>query len=207
MAAKKPNIVVIWGDDIGWFNISAYNRGMMGYRTPNIDRIANEGVLFTDAYAQQSCTAGRAAFVTGQSPIRTGLLTIGMPVRNGEAYLADALESLLAQSLSDLELIVSDNGSTEGTEAIVRSAAERDPRLHPERGVPVSTRTPPHARVALYLSGFRRRDFRRAARPTAGSRNRIPSRLASVRNRSTPERGSSDNSASRPAPGKLGFRS
>ena len=79
MAAKKPNILVIWGDDIGWFNISAYNRGMMGYKTPNIDRIANEGVMFTDAYAQQSCTAGRAAFVTGQSPIRTGLLTIGMP--------------------------------------------------------------------------------------------------------------------------------
>ena len=77
--AKKPNIVVIWGDDIGWFNISAYNRGMMGYKTPNIDRIANDGVLFTDAYAQQSCTAGRAAFITGQSPIRTGLLTIGMP--------------------------------------------------------------------------------------------------------------------------------
>ena len=79
MAAKKPNIVVIWGDDIGWFNISAYNHGMMGYKTPNIDRIASEGVLFTDAYAQQSCTAGRAAFITGQSPIRTGLLTIGMP--------------------------------------------------------------------------------------------------------------------------------
>jgi len=71
--------VVIWGDDVGWFNISAYNRGMKGYKTPNIDRIANDGVLFTDAYAQQSCTAGRAAFVTGQSPVRTGLLTIGMP--------------------------------------------------------------------------------------------------------------------------------
>lgn len=75
----RPNILVIWGDDIGWFNISAYNRGMMGYKTPNIDRIAKEGVLFTDAYAQQSCTAGRAAFITGQSPVRTGLLTIGMP--------------------------------------------------------------------------------------------------------------------------------
>lgn len=79
MAAKKPNILVIWGDDIGWFNISAYNRGMMAYQTPNIDRIANEGVLFTDAYAQQSCTAGRAAFITGQSPIRTGLLRVGLP--------------------------------------------------------------------------------------------------------------------------------
>jgi arylsulfatase len=75
----KPNIVVIWGDDIGQFNISAYNRGMMGYRTPNIDRIANEGALFTDWYGQQSCTAGRAAFITGQSPIRTGLTKVGLP--------------------------------------------------------------------------------------------------------------------------------
>ena len=77
--AKKPNILVIWGDDIGWSNVSAYNMGMMGYKTPNIDRIANEGVLFTDYYAQQSCTAGRAAFITGQHPFRTGLLTVGMP--------------------------------------------------------------------------------------------------------------------------------
>ena len=67
------------GDDIGWFNISAYNLGMMGYRTPNIDRIAKEGALFTDWYGQQSCTAGRAAFITGQSPIRTGLTKVGLP--------------------------------------------------------------------------------------------------------------------------------
>ncbi len=76
---KKPNIVVIWGDDIGWFNISAYNMGMMGYQTPNIDRIAKEGAIFTDWYGQQSCTAGRAAFLTGQSPIRTGLTKVGLP--------------------------------------------------------------------------------------------------------------------------------
>ena len=76
---KKPNILVIWGDDIGGFNISAYNRGMMGYKTPNIDSIANQGALFTDWYGQQSCTAGRAAFVTGQSPIRTGLTKVGLP--------------------------------------------------------------------------------------------------------------------------------
>jgi arylsulfatase len=75
----KPNILVIWGDDIGGFNISAYNRGMMGYKTPNIDRIAEEGALFTDWYGQQSCTAGRAAFITGQSPIRTGLTKVGLP--------------------------------------------------------------------------------------------------------------------------------
>lgn len=78
-APDKPNILVIWGDDIGWYNISAYNLGVMGYKTPNIDRIAREGALFTDWYGQQSCTAGRAAFLTGQSPIRTGLLKVGLP--------------------------------------------------------------------------------------------------------------------------------
>ena len=76
---KKPNILVIMGDDIGWFNPSVYHRGIMGYRTPNIDRIAHEGAMFTDWYGQQSCTAGRAAFVTGQSPIRTGLTKVGLP--------------------------------------------------------------------------------------------------------------------------------
>ena len=76
---QKPNILIIMGDDIGYWNISAYNRGMMGYRTPNIDRIANEGAIFTDYYGQQSCTAGRAAFITGQSPLRTGLLKVGLP--------------------------------------------------------------------------------------------------------------------------------
>jgi arylsulfatase len=78
-AQRKPNIVVIWGDDIGWYNVSAYNQGVMGYRTPNIDRIAKEGAMFTDWYGQQSCTAGRAAFITGQSPIRTGLTKVGLP--------------------------------------------------------------------------------------------------------------------------------
>lgn len=77
--AKKPNILVIWGDDIGIPQISAYTQGLMGYQTPNIDRIAKEGMLFTDAYGQQSCTAGRASFITGEEPFRAGLLTIGMP--------------------------------------------------------------------------------------------------------------------------------
>lgn len=76
---EKPNFLIIWGDDVGWMNASAYNRGMMGYKTPNIDRIAEDGALFTDWYAQQSCTAGRAAFITGQSPFRTGLLKVGLP--------------------------------------------------------------------------------------------------------------------------------
>src|SRR3954465_355733 len=75
----KPNILIIWGDDIGWFNVSAYNHGLMGYKTPNIDRIAKEGAMFTDWYGQQSCTAGRACFITGQSGFRTGLLKVGLP--------------------------------------------------------------------------------------------------------------------------------
>lgn len=78
-AAEKPNILVIWGDDIGIWNISKYSHGLMGYPTTNIDRIANEGMLFTDYYGEQSCTAGRAAFITGQSPIRTGLTKVGVP--------------------------------------------------------------------------------------------------------------------------------
>ena len=76
---KKPNIIIIWGDDIGQSNVSAYTKGLMGYRTPNIDRVANEGVIFTDYYAEQSCTAGRSAFITGQSVFRTGLSKVGLP--------------------------------------------------------------------------------------------------------------------------------
>ena len=76
---KKPNILVIWGDDIGQSNLSCYTKGVMGYRTPNIDRIANEGMIFTDYYGEQSCTAGRSAFITGQSVFRTGLSKVGIP--------------------------------------------------------------------------------------------------------------------------------
>src|SRR5690349_9129297 len=79
MPEQKPNIVVIWGDDIGISNLSCYSRGMMGYSTPNIDRIADEGMLFTDSYGEQSCTAGRSAFITGQSVYRTGLSKVGVP--------------------------------------------------------------------------------------------------------------------------------
>jgi arylsulfatase A-like enzyme len=77
--SDKPNILIIWGDDVGMWNISAYHRGMMGGSTPNIDRIANEGMIFMDHYAQASCTAGRAAFILGQYPLRTGLSTVGLP--------------------------------------------------------------------------------------------------------------------------------
>jgi len=96
---QRPNILVIWGDDIGWYNVSAYNMGVMGYRTPNIDRIAREGAMFTDWYAQQSCTAGRAAFITGQSPIRTGLTKVGLPgadvgLRPQDPTIAELLKPL-----------------------------------------------------------------------------------------------------------------
>ena len=95
-ANEKPNILVIWGDDIGQDNISAYHRGLMGGTTPNIDRIAKEGAMFTDAYAQQSCTAGRASFMLGQNPFRTGLLTIGMPgAKHGVRKIDPGIAELL----------------------------------------------------------------------------------------------------------------
>ena len=99
MATKQPNILILWGDDIGTWNISYFSRGMMGYRTPNIDRVANEGVAFTDYYGQQSCTAGRAAFITGQNPLRTGLTKVGMPgasvgLHPEDPTIADLLKSL-----------------------------------------------------------------------------------------------------------------
>jgi arylsulfatase A-like enzyme len=96
---KKPNILVIMGDDIGWYNASIYNRGDMGYQTPNIDRIGKEGAMFLSWYGQQSCTAGRAAFITGQSPIRTGLTKVGLPgadigLSDKDPSVADVLKSL-----------------------------------------------------------------------------------------------------------------
>lgn len=95
---KPPNILVIFSDDIGHDNLSAYNRGMLDYHTQNIDRLATEGALFTDHYAQRSCTAGRAAFALGQNPFRTGLLTIGMPgvdhgVRAEDPTIAELLKN------------------------------------------------------------------------------------------------------------------
>ena len=98
-STTKPNIVVIWGDDIGQTNISAYSRGLMGYRTPNIDRVAEEGMLFTDSYAEQSCTAGRSAFITGQSVFRTGLSKVGFPgadlgLRGEDPTIAELLKPL-----------------------------------------------------------------------------------------------------------------
>jgi arylsulfatase A-like enzyme len=96
---RKPNLLVIWGDDIGQSNISAYSKGMMGYRTPNIDRIANEGMIFTDYYAEQSCTAGRAAFIMGQSVFRSGLSKVGLP---GAALGMRAEDPTIAELLKPL---------------------------------------------------------------------------------------------------------
>ena len=95
---KPPNILVIWGDDIGWQNVSAYGMGTMGYTTPNIDSIGNEGIRFTDHYAQPSCTAGRASFITGQYPIRSGMTTVGQP---GDALGLSAKSPSLAEVLKD----------------------------------------------------------------------------------------------------------
>jgi arylsulfatase len=97
--SKKPNILVIWGDDVGITNLSCYSDGLMGYRTPNIDRIADEGMRFTDSYGQQSCTAGRAAFITGQSPYRTGLTKVGMP---GADVGLNAEDATIAELLKPL---------------------------------------------------------------------------------------------------------
>jgi arylsulfatase A-like enzyme len=99
MPNGKPNILIIWGDDIGITNLSCYSDGLMGYRTPNIDRIADEGMRFTDSYGQQSCTAGRAAFITGQNPYRTGLTKVGMPgadigLQPEDATIAELLKPL-----------------------------------------------------------------------------------------------------------------
>jgi len=98
-ADKKPNIVVIWGDDIGQSNVSAYSMGVMGYRTPNIDRLASHGIIFTDYYAEQSCTAGRASFITGQHGMRTGLTKVGVPgatlgLRSEDPTIAELLKPL-----------------------------------------------------------------------------------------------------------------
>src|SRR5437870_10992916 len=98
-ADKKPNILVIWGDDIGQTNISAYSLGLMGYRTPNIDRIAREGMIFTDYYAEQSCTAGRSSFITGQCTLRTGLSKVGVP---GAPVGLQARDATIAELLKPL---------------------------------------------------------------------------------------------------------
>jgi hypothetical protein len=98
-SGRKPNILVIFGDDIGQTNITAYSFGLMGYRTPNIDRIAREGMMFTDYYAEQSCTAGRSSFITGQCTLRTGLSKVGIP---GATVGLQARDATIAELLKPL---------------------------------------------------------------------------------------------------------
>lgn len=146
----KPNILVLMGDDIGWFNISAYNNGMMGYKTPNIDRIAKEGVMFTDLYGEQSCTAGRAAFITGQATIRTGMTKVGLPgvdvgLQKEDPTLADLLKPLGYRTgqfgknhLGDLDKYLPTNhGFDEFYGNLYHLNAEQEPEDedYPEKGI------------------------------------------------------------------------
>lgn len=139
-AADKPNILIIWGDDIGWNNPSCYNSGMMGYQTPNIDRIAKEGVRFTDWYGQNSCTAGRSTFITGQSGFRTGLLKVGLPgAKEGMSILDPTIAGLLKNHgymtgqygknhLGDLdEMLPTNNGFDEFLGNLYHLNAEEEP--------------------------------------------------------------------------------
>src|SRR5215204_1349946 len=103
MPNGKPNILVIWGDDIGISNLSCYSDGMMGYRTPNIDRLAKEGMRFTDSYGEQSCTAGRSSFITGQSGFRTGLTKVGIPaspIGLQEVKVGDLVQAVYSEALA-----------------------------------------------------------------------------------------------------------
>ena len=118
--AKPPNILVIWGDDIGISNLSCYSDGLMGYRTPNIDRVSAEGVRFTDSYGEQSCTAGRSAFITGQSVYRTGLSKVGVP---GSPVGIQAEDPTIAELLKPLGYATGQFGKT--TSAIATSSCRR----------------------------------------------------------------------------------
>src|ERR1039457_7656341 len=106
-SAKKPNILIVMTDDVGMWNISAFHHGMMGGRTPNIDTIAQEGALFTDYYGQQSCTAGRSAFITGQHPFRTGLTKVGLP---GSPIGLQKQDPTIAELLKPLGYMTFQNG-------------------------------------------------------------------------------------------------
>ena len=123
MPDSKPNILVIWGDDIGITNLSCYSDGLMGYRTPNIDRIADEGMRFTDSYGEQSCTAGRSSFITGQSVFRTGLSKVGVPAApiGLEAEDPTIAELLLLHDDADREF-----DYTAGAEQALEAAAKQN---------------------------------------------------------------------------------
>ena len=156
-AADKPNIVIIWGDDIGQSNVSAYSKGVMGYQTPNIDRVAREGVMFTDYYAEQSCTAGRSSFITGQTGLRTGNTKVGMPgaaigLKERDVTIAQLLKAqgyatgqFGKNHLGDRdEMLPTNHGFDEFYGNLYHLNAEEEPELpdYPkERTSPTSART------------------------------------------------------------------
>ena len=192
--STKPNILVIWGDDIGIWNLSCYSRGMMGYHTPNIDRIAAEGMMFTDSYGEQSCTAGRAAFITGQSVFRTGLSKVGAPGIDVGLQAEDPTiaELLKAQGyatgqfgknhLGDLnKYLPTVHGFDEFFGNLYHLNAEEEPE---DPGLPGSEGLPevhgrPSARAACCTAGRPTRTTRRSSRAgvaSASRRSRTPAR-------------------------------
>ncbi len=177
MAAKKPNILILWGDDIGYWNVSAYNMGMMGYKTPNIDRIAKEGAVFTDWYGQQSCTAGRACFITGQVGFRTGMLKVGLP---------GAKEGLKARDVTIAELLKAQGYKTGQFGKNHLGDADEHPADRAWLRRVLRLALPPQCgggvrEPGLFQgSGDDRRSSRRAACSTAG-----PTRTARRRSRAT----------------------
>jgi len=193
MAAKKPNIVIIWGDDIGQTNLSCYSDGLMGYRTPNIDRIANEGMRFTDAYAEQSCTAGRSSFITGQCGFRTGNTKVGMPgaaqgLQHRDVTIAQLLKAqgyATAQfgknHLGDRnEHLPTVHGFDEFYGALYHLNASEEPELPdypPAKDFPTFSRTTARATfwIARRPTGTTRPWIRASAR-SASRRSRTPAR-------------------------------
>ena len=192
--ANRPNILVIWGDDIGITNLSCYSDGLMGYRTPNIDRIADEGMRFTDSYGEQSCTAGRSSFITGQSVFRTGLSKVGMPgvdvgLQAEDPTIAELLKPLGYATgqfgknhLGDLnKYLPTVHGFDEFFGNLYHLNAEEEPEL-PElaagRGLPAVQRAFPAPRRHPLLGDRRgRRDRgRRATAASASSGSRTPAR-------------------------------
>jgi arylsulfatase A-like enzyme len=150
-SGEKPNILVIFGDDIGQTNISAYSNGLMGYRTPNIDSIAERGMLFTDYYAENSCTAGRSSFITGQTPLRTGLSKVGAPgapvgIQSRDITIAEALKPLGYATgqfgknhLGDKdEYLPTNHGFDEFFGNLYHLNAEEEPTGRPTRTIPSS---------------------------------------------------------------------
>ncbi len=190
---QKPNILVIWGDDIGITNLSCYSDGLMGYRTPNIDRIADEGMRFTDSYGEQSCTAGRSAFITGQSVYRTGLSKVGIPaaaqgLQAEDPTIADLLKNygyatgqFGKNHLGDRnEFLPTVHGFDEFFGNLYHLNAEEEPELPdypPAKDFPSSV--PDLVRAACSTPGRRTRTIRptsRAGVESGGSASRTPAR-------------------------------